>query len=96
MHTPSPLPARSTLGACLALGLAVAASAQTAPAPAATPPPSGDVITLSEFSVSAEVDRGYIASETLTGSRVRTPIIDLPYSVNVLTSEFFEDFAMFE
>lgn len=96
MHTPSPLPARSTLGACLTLGLAVAASAQTAPAPAATPPPSGDVITLSEFSVSAEVDRGYIASETLTGSRVRTPIIDLPYSVNVLTSEFFEDFAMFE
>src|SRR6185436_5718304 len=29
-------------------------------------------------------------------SRVRTPIIDLPYTVNVLTSEFFDDFAMFE
>jgi outer membrane receptor protein involved in Fe transport len=32
----------------------------------------------------------------MTGSRVKTPIIDLPYTVNVLTSEFFEDFGIFE
>src|SRR5688572_4536670 len=69
--------------------------AQTAP----TRPPARaqeEVLTLSEFSVQADPERGYIASETLTGSRVRTPIIDLPYTVNVLTSEFFEDFALFE
>src|SRR5262245_12220626 len=58
--------------------------------------PQEEVVTLTEFSVRAEPDRGYVASETLTGSRVRTPIIDLPYTVNVLTSEFFEDFAIFE
>ena len=71
--------------------------AQSAPAPApAAAKSSGEVITLSEFNVQADPNRGYVASETMTGSRVRTPIIDLPYTVNVLTSEFFKDFAMFE
>ena len=41
-------------------------------------------------------NRGYIASESMTGSRVATPIRELPFSVNVLTSEFFDDFALFE
>jgi len=32
----------------------------------------------------------------MTGTRVATQIKDLPYTVNVLTSEFFEDFGMFQ
>ena len=75
------------------LGRTQAASAAPA-AGAATP--SGDIVQLSEFAVTADTDRGYVASETMTGSRVRTPIIDLPYTVNVMTAEFFEDFALFE
>jgi len=63
-----------------------------APAPAG----ANDPIVLSPFEVVSDTDRGYVASETMTGSRVKTPIIDLPYTVNVLTSEFFEDFGMFE
>ena len=91
---PTKLP---TVGALL-LGLTASLQAQTAPAPspATTPPPSDEVITLSEFTVSETSNRGYVASETMTGSRVATPIIDLPYQVNVLTTEFFEDFAMYE
>ncbi len=89
----------SALASVLALSAAHSASAQTAAAiPVSQAKPGEEVVTLSEFSVNADEggDRGYIAAETLTGSRVRTPIIDLPYTVNVLTSEFFEDFAMFE
>lgn len=85
---------RRLCGACLALAGAPGLFAQTAPA--AKPAAGEEVVTLSEFNVRAEADRGYVASETLTGTRVRTPIIDLPYSVNVLTSEFFEDFGIFE
>jgi iron complex outermembrane recepter protein len=55
-----------------------------------------DAIRLSDFTVTADNDRGYAASETLSGSRVATKIIDLPYTVNVLTSEFFTDFAIFD
>ncbi len=86
---------RSILGAILFTSLAATGHAQTAPAAPAAPR-NQEVVTLSEFNVSADGDRGYIASETLTGTRVRTPIIDLPYTVNVLTSEFFEDFGIFE
>lgn len=83
------------LGALLLFTGNAALRGQAAP-PARAAAPSADVVTLSEFNVSADADRGYVASETLTGTRVRTPIIDLPYTVNVLTSEFFEDFAIFE
>jgi iron complex outermembrane receptor protein len=58
--------------------------------------PREDVVELSPFQVTAAENRGYIASETVTGSRVKTKIVDLPYTVNVITSEFFEDFALFE
>ncbi|MEI7567699.1 MAG: TonB-dependent receptor plug domain-containing protein, partial [Opitutaceae bacterium] len=76
-----------------ALGLLVSTSlfAQTA----ATPPAS-ETVTLSPFSVTTSADRGYNVSESMTGSRVKTQIIDLPYTVNVMTSEFLEDFGLFE
>ena len=83
------------LASLLALAAAPRASAQAAP-PAAPEKKSEDVIQLSEFSVKAEEDRGYVASETMTGSRVNTKIVDLPYSVVNLTSEFFEDFGVLE
>jgi iron complex outermembrane receptor protein len=75
---------------CLALS-AITALAQTTPAE-----PKEPVTELSPFEVKAEENRGYIASETMTGTRVATQIKDLPYTVNVITSEFFEDFAMFQ
>ncbi|PTX91002.1 TonB-dependent receptor plug domain-containing protein [Opitutus sp. ER46] len=59
-------------------------------------PPNDEPVTLSPFTVSGASDKGYIASESMTGTRVATQIKDLPFSVNVLTSEFFEDFALFE
>ncbi|MFM9091543.1 MAG: hypothetical protein ACKOUK_07385, partial [Verrucomicrobiota bacterium] len=82
--------------ALLALALGVALPVRAA-APAQSSPPAGDdVVRLSEFSVSASGDRGYAPAETMTGTRVATKIIDLPYTVNVLTAEFFEDFGIFE
>ncbi len=85
-----------TLAPLLAgLSLSATLGAQTPPA-SSPEKKSDDVISLSEFSVTAESNRGYIAAETMTGSRVKTQIADLPYTVNVLTSEFFEDFGIFE
>ena len=83
----------------LTLILAACAAGMTARlvAQAAATPRAGDeVVRLTEFNVTASEDRGYAPAETMTGSRVATKIIDLPYTVNVLTSEFFEDFAIFE
>ena len=94
MNRPTPTTRRRLLGALGLFSLSLPLAAQTAPAaPAKT---GSDVVQLSEFAVKADPDRGYAPSETLTGSRVATKIIDLPYTVNVLTSEFFEDFGIFE
>jgi len=54
-----------------------------------------ETIKLSAFEVKTEANRGYTAAETMSGSRVKTQIADLPYTVNVLTSEFFSDFGIF-
>ena len=59
-------------------------------------PTSEDTVTLSPFQVTSESDRGYVSAESMTGSRVATKIIDLPYTVNVVTAEFFADFGLFE
>jgi iron complex outermembrane receptor protein len=77
---------------CLAFS-ATALLAQTTSTPAA---PKEEVVELSPFEVKPEDNRGYVAAETMTGTRVATQIKDLPYTVNVITSEFFEDFGMFQ
>lgn len=72
------------------------ALAVTLPSSLAAQTTREEVVQLSPFEVSADSNKGYGASETMTGSRIKTQIIDLPYTVNVLTSEFFSDFGIFE
>jgi outer membrane receptor protein involved in Fe transport len=59
-------------------------------------PAGGEAVKLQPFQVSEGSLRGYGASETMTGTRMAMQIIDLPYSVNVLTNDFTKDFGMFE
>ncbi len=73
----------------VSLSLGSLALAQTARRPEET-------VTLSEFTVTETSDNSYVASESITGTRVRTPIKDLTFTVNVITSEFLNDFAYFE
>ncbi|MDP3071781.1 MAG: TonB-dependent receptor [Opitutaceae bacterium] len=53
-------------------------------------------VLLSEFTVSEKSLNGYIASESVTGTRVATQIKDLPFAISVITSEFMNDFDMFD
>lgn len=84
-----------SLPACLAAALLAGAASLPAQTPAPRPP-TAETIELSPFEVSTSAVRGYVASETMTGSRVKTPIAELPYSVNVMTSEFLEDFGIYD
>jgi outer membrane receptor protein involved in Fe transport len=76
-------------------GLMLLSRIAFAQAPAAAPAAS-DAVKLNPFEVNDNAISGYGASETMTGSRVAMQIIDLPYSVNVITNEFTKDFGMFE
>lgn len=87
-------PALALAAASLALTSATAAVA--APASGTRPPASEETIQLTEFTVSERSLNGYIASESVTGTRVATQIKDLPFAVSVITSEFMNDFDFFD
>lgn len=57
----------------------------------AQPSVSEDVIELSAFTVDASQDDRYRASNSISATRTRTPIADLPVSMQVFTQEFLED-----
>jgi outer membrane receptor protein involved in Fe transport len=79
----------------LSLAATAALLAQTAaPPPAPPPPPKGDVIVLSPFNVDANRDLGYLAENTLAGSRLNTKLRDTPGSVTVFTKEFLDDIGV--
>ncbi len=70
--------------------------AQTAPAPspsAAASAPAGEIIELSPFQVSAAADRGYLATNTLSGTRLNSRIEDLGAAITVVTKQQLEDTA---
>lgn len=71
------------------LGCAVLATAQS-PAPTPAPNPE-EVLEMSPFEVSTSQDRGYYASNAISGSRVDAAIQDIPLTIEVVTSEFIKD-----
>jgi len=55
-----------------------------------------EVLVLSQFTVQADKSNDYVASESVTGTRVASKLRDLPFQVNVITSEFMTDFGAFD
>jgi len=50
-----------------------------------------EVVVLSPFVVNSTQDDGYRASNSVSGSRLNTPIKDLPFAITAFTSEFILD-----
>ena len=73
-------------------GLSATLCAQTTPtrAPAAV---ADEVVELSPFITTAGSDKGYVATSSLAGSRVNTPLRDIAAQIDVLTLEFLNDVA---
>ncbi len=69
----------------------LAAVAQTAAKPADSLDKKDEVVELSPFTVTTDKDRGYAATNAISGSRVDTAIKDLPVPMQVITSEFIKD-----
>ncbi len=73
----------STLAAWLVASTAV--DAQTAA------PKEDATVLLSPFEVRTDKDTGYIATNTLAGSRLNTRLVDTPASISVMTKDFLND-----
>ena len=64
------------------------ASAQTA---ANAPAANDEVLKLSEFQVSTSADKGYRAGNSVSATRIDTPIKDLPFAISAFTQQFITD-----
>jgi outer membrane receptor protein involved in Fe transport len=69
--------------------------AQSAPQPTpAQPDPVAaeeDTLVLDPFTVEGEEDKGYAATSTLAGTRIRTELKDVSSSISVVTKQFLQD-----
>ncbi len=63
----------------------------TAPATDQSATSAAPAVKLDPFTVTTSKDRGYAATNEISGSRVDTPIKDIPISIDVITSEFISD-----
>jgi iron complex outermembrane recepter protein len=83
-----------TFAAAVCVAIAQPAAGQVVP-PAPTTPsaaaPADKPLELSPFVVSEESDTGWLATSTLAGSRMNTPLRDTGASIAVMTSEFLRD-----
>ena len=50
-----------------------------------------EAVKLAPFEIAAEKDSGYKVSSATTASRMNTPVIDIPQTVDIVTSEFWSD-----
>ena len=88
------IPVRLEKAALLvALTVASSLSAQQAPKPTKVSDVTGteERIDLSPFVVNATEDTGYRATNTLAGSRLKTPLKDIAGAIQVVTEEFLKD-----
>ncbi len=89
-HTPQK--AASTLKSCLPLLALLAAPSLLLGQPAV--PTEEEVTELSPFVVNAQGDTGYLAQNSLAGSRLNTRLKDVAAPVTVFTEEFLNDIAV--
>lgn len=82
-------------GMAASLTLASIAAAQAVPPAATTSKPADEAaIELSPFVVSSTADTGWVATETLAGSRLRTNFKDVPNQIETLTIDFMNDLGV--
>jgi iron complex outermembrane receptor protein len=90
-------PCSQFLSGCLAFAAASGPIlAQTAPAPSAVAaklPATEEAVELSPFVTTANSEVGYVATSSLAGSRVNTPLKDIAAQIDIMTPEFLADIA---
>jgi outer membrane receptor protein involved in Fe transport len=88
---------RVALSGCLAGALSASIlSGQVAPEPAAPRVPAPDgAVRLSPFVISSEQETGWSANDTLSATRTKQALKDVPVNIDAITSDFMEDLGLF-
>ena len=100
MKTPKKNPGKSRryshgLIALASMAATTGLLAQAAPTPETVPASTADadseIVELTPFEVSGQKDEGYIATETLAGTRIRSDLRDLGSAISVVTKTMMDD-----
>lgn len=75
--------------------LAPALFAQTVSPSAPAKPAADETVTLSPFIVSTENEAGWSANETLSATRTKQQLKDVPVNIDAITADFMEDLGLF-
>ncbi len=87
--TPQLRPAKLVFALLLSCFFGSALVSQTAPSTSAVP--KEEVVALTPFEVNSTKDVGYLAKDTLAGSRLNTSLKDVAAQVSIMTPEFLRD-----
>ncbi len=79
------------LSAQIAPAASVDSGTETAIPNSASVPNSAQVIMLPTLEVNENADKGYLAGNFLSGTRISTPIKDLPFAISAFASQFIAD-----
>ena len=91
------VPVTSLLLSALVPGLVSVATlvhAQTAPATRVPKAVQDEVVSLSPFTIISERDTGWSANDTLSATRTKQALKDVPVNIDALTSDFLEDLGL--
>lgn len=80
---------------CAVFALAATVQAQTTRSTVSAPA-ADNIVRLSEFQVTTTADKGYRPGNSVSATRVDTPIKDLPFSISAFTEQFIEDIGALE
>ena len=84
---------RSLLATAFSLALPLIAWSQAAPASPATV--REDPVALSPFIISTERETGWSANDTLTATRTKQALKDVPVNIDAITADFMSDLGLF-
>lgn len=89
----APTPSDRVLLTLVALALATVSRALAAESTAASASKDreSETVVLSPFQVDVSKDKGYRATNSISGSRLNTPIKNIPMPIEVITEEFVKD-----
>jgi outer membrane receptor protein involved in Fe transport len=63
--------------------------------PTKDPVSTEETVTLSPFIISTERDVGWSANDTLSATRTKQPLKDVPVNIDAITADFMEDLGLF-
>ena len=95
----APLSRTKFLPLAFAATLLASAQAQTTPPAAGGSAPAGrpeDEVLLPAFTVEADAESGYIATNSVSATKIATELKNLPVSIDVVTEQFLKDYGLVE